>query len=92
MLYSHAVFVQSSREDGVTLVKGFLPPLMTSYSLTTARTNGCFSTLQLLCTTVEQVQQHVGCGTHARLQLFLSSASMLFPLRSRLEFHVNMML
>jgi hypothetical protein len=58
----------------------------------TARTNGYFSTLQLLCTMVEQVQQHAGCGTHARLQLFLSSASMLFPLRSLLDFHVDMML
>ena len=79
------MFVRSSREDGVTLVRGFLHTLKTSYSSTTARTNGCFST-------VEQVQQHAGCGTHARLQLFLSSASMMLPLCSPLDVHADMML
>ena len=86
------MFVRSSREDGVTLVRGFLHTLKTSYSSTTARTNGCFSTLQPLYTMVEQVQQHAGCGTHARLQLFLSSASMMLPLCSPLDVHADMML
>jgi hypothetical protein len=86
------MFVRSSREDGVTLVKGFLHTLMTSYSSTTARTNGCFSTLQPLCTMVEQVQQHAGCGTHARLQLFPSSESMMLPCTLSLDIHVDMML